>query len=267
MDEGGPVDPAILRLRETVSRTALVIEDFFAEYEHLCAWAKQEHDEFLATVAPDARSTIDAATRPSMNYSRLSDGLVLFLRMRSDAGRPSMGALLNLVNSCAILFVQQLAKGNPMRGGIDVGVGVEVTRQTGQVEIYGPAFLRAYDLESKKAEFPRIAAGQGLLDLLKPAMEQEAKALASQIEKKAASLIAERLYRSPGDDVVMIDVLGKPFAKSSSGVDVHDARKAHEFVIEQIKHWATDTSDEGRKLHGRYLKLADYFDRRMYLWG
>jgi hypothetical protein len=266
MNDGGTFEPAVIELRERVSKTALAIERFFASYEHLRACSKSEYEKFLATIKPEMRASIDAATRPTIHFSRLSDGLVLFMRIRSDAGRPAMGALLSLVNECASLFLDQIAEGNPVRGGIDVGVGADVTRLTGDIEIYGPAFLSAYELESETAKYPRIAVGQGLLDLLKEVTEDQTSGLVGQIEKKAGRLIAERLYRSPDDSVMMIDVLGKSFTKNPLGMDRETVAQARSFVAGQVKQWAADPSEEGRELHGRYLKLTDYFDRRMYLW-
>jgi hypothetical protein len=266
IDGGAAWTEATLKLREAISNTAIAIERFFGLYEHICACANKEHETFLATIRPDKRAEVDAVTRPTVHYSRLSDGLVLFLRVKSDDGRPSMAPLLDLVNRCATLILEQLADGHPLRGGIDVGVGADVTRRTGDVDIYGPAFISAYELESKTAEYSRIAVGQGLPRLLNEVLAHKGSDTASEIEKKAASLIAERLYSSPDDGVVMLDFLGKPFAKNPLGIDRQDVRRAHDFVTDQVRRWAGDTSDEGRKLHGRYLRLADYFERRMYLW-
>jgi len=178
-----------------------------------------------------------------------------------------MVALLNLVRSCGYLALLQMANGQPFRGGIDVGVGAEVSRRGGEVDIYGPALVRAYELESKTARYPRIAVGQGLPQTLSAVLAHEEDHTVSEIQKNAAGAIQEMLFQAP-DGVLMLDFLGKAFKTRGAGsMDGQTVRKAHDFVAAQTQRWSADTSKEGLKLYGRYRELATYFERRMYLWS
>jgi hypothetical protein len=60
------------------------------------------------------------------------------------------------------IFLTTLAEEIPLRAGIAVERGLNLFRN----EVYGPALLHAYHLESKCAEFPRAAVGDGLLGYL-----------------------------------------------------------------------------------------------------
>ena len=48
--------------------------------------------------------------------------------------------------------------GRPLRGGIDVGLGLEITAD----EVYGPALERAHYLESRLADYPCVLVGDEL---------------------------------------------------------------------------------------------------------
>src|SRR5438045_4043107 len=60
------------------------------------------------------------------------------------------------------LMLTSLAWGHPIRVGLDVGTGVEVERG----QLYGPAVVKAYELESRAAEYPRVIVGDTLADYL-----------------------------------------------------------------------------------------------------
>ena len=63
------------------------------------------------------------------------------------------------LTSAASTFLTMLAGRQAIRGGIDVGVAVELRDK----ELYGPALARAYELESKTANYPRVVLGEELI--------------------------------------------------------------------------------------------------------
>jgi hypothetical protein len=52
-----------------------------------------------------------------------------------------------------------MSQGWPIRGGIELGLAMDIDND----DIYGPALARAYTLESKVAQYPRIVIGEELI--------------------------------------------------------------------------------------------------------
>ena len=69
-----------------------------------------------------------------------------------------MTSLWHALLGLACRSLSALQQGIPLRGGIDVGLGTEMFPN----EVYGPALLNAYRLESQAAEYPRTALGENL---------------------------------------------------------------------------------------------------------
>lgn len=55
-----------------------------------------------------------------------------------------------------------MASKKAFRAGVEVGLGTELDNG----EIYGPVLYKAYELESKVAEYPRIVVGKELINYL-----------------------------------------------------------------------------------------------------
>jgi len=93
---------------------------------------------------------------------RWSDGVLLAcpLMPERDHAVPVFG-VYDILFTCAGLMLIQLASGNPIRGSVDVGTGVEA-----EGELFGAALVKAYQLESEVAKFPRLAVGDALVAYL-----------------------------------------------------------------------------------------------------
>ena len=96
------------------------------------------------------------------HFVNFSDLCVLWFPLESDRFLPPTGWLtsqiLKIVHAQSwLLFDEELL----IRGGITIG---ELAKSYGQ--IFGPGFVRAYELESKHAEYPRVLVDQCVLDEL-----------------------------------------------------------------------------------------------------
>jgi hypothetical protein len=97
------------------------------------------------------------------DFRNFSD-LCLIRRVIARKGKfPAIGQvpaqILHMVHVQTILLVDE---GILLRGGITVG---DVALSYGQ--LFGPAVIRGYELESQVAKFPRIVVGQEVLDEVK----------------------------------------------------------------------------------------------------
>jgi len=257
---------AMERLRQTVRDSAGAVEAFVGWYDYVATSTERAREDLLRSLPGDQRSIVEAGTREKVYRFRLPDGLVLFMEIRPSPEHSPMVALLNLLSTCCQLTLVQLAEGHPFRGGIDVGIGATVRNQTGETHIYGPALVGAYELECKTASYPRVAIGRGLVRCLDDFLQLKAEAPAVAIQRNAAKQTKDLLF-TDASGVLMLDFLGKGFRSADpERLNGEDIRKARDFVAAEVLRWSADSSDKGRKLHGRYLELADYFQRRMYLW-
>jgi hypothetical protein len=147
-----------------------------------------------------------------------------------------------------------LASGIPMRGGIDAGTGVRLYKG----EIYGPALLNAYHIESQRAEYPRVVAGDGLLKFL-----DEAAALADSfpptagVTKMYVTFCREILCEAPDDGQTMLDFLAPKW--KNAGRLAGAGEQAHEFAKRELERHR-DRRDH--KLEARYRRLLHYFGLR-----
>lgn len=93
---------------------------------------------------------------PSEEYINFSDLSIISIPVRKTSLLPPRGALylqiMRMVHAQAILLAEE---GIVIRGGITVG---DIVKSYGQ--LFGPAIIRAYELESKVADNPRIVVGK-----------------------------------------------------------------------------------------------------------
>jgi hypothetical protein len=148
--------------------------------------------------------------------------------------------------------------GQPLRGGIDVGIGVEFDRG----DLYGPVLVSAYELESKVAQWPRIAVGKGLVPYLR---WLSSGGYGGELSRGEARL-ADQMLAMVGPDVdgqVVLDYLGKTF-RAHVNIDRALIAKAFAFVNSEYERFV-GSGDE--KLASRYRQLGEYFEKRRYLWA
>src|ERR1700686_4147352 len=89
----------------------------------------------------------------------LSDSFVTFVPIRNEDQHltPNIRMFSALAAAC-IVMLTSLASKHALRGGIDIDLATEMVPG----EIYGTALMRAYRLESRVADYPRIVIGDGL---------------------------------------------------------------------------------------------------------
>jgi hypothetical protein len=148
-----------------------------------------------------------------------------------------------------------MSKGWAIRGGIELGLAMDID----DTEVYGPAIARAYTLESKVAQYPRIVIGEELIRYL----YEIAGHAATTGEEKAHAKLAERslnMFVVDDDGQTFLDYLG---AEIQSVMSKEMIQNAYNFTIqESIKHKECKNS----KLGFRYTLLRNYFESRISKW-
>jgi hypothetical protein len=190
--------------------------------------------------------------------ARFSDGLVVYSSLVRSPEHTPMRAVFDLIAVSGTLMLMSLAMGHPIRGGLDVGTGTEV--EDGQ--LHGPAVVKAYELESIWAEYPRVVVGKTLADYLQVKAKQTGD-LTIQYEAQVATSVREMLSQD-ADGQTIVDYMGKTFKdKISKVVDRGLIHKAQQFAERSLRDFEAK-GDE--KLASRYGRLVRYFERRIDVW-
>ncbi len=202
----------------------------------------------------------DQTQLPPVKFQRFSDGLVLFVALARSDNTSAQNGVCALLGACATNMLVSLAAGRPIRGGIDVGLGMEMNEN----EIYGAAVAKAYELEHAVAQMPRIVIGNSMMNFLNTSADIVPKTNRDRVNqgiaKVSLSILCEDVDGRP-----ILDYLGEPFRRhvAVQEATVHAVTKAYEFVVAQTELWARE---KNTKLALRYTLLRDYFDARMKNW-
>lgn len=212
------------------------------------------------------RTMYNRYTQPETLHWSFSDTCVVAIPWMDDRIAASAAGLYRTIGTAAFLWLSGLATGHPIRGGIDVGVGLDITKG----EVYGPALASAHHAESQVAKYPRIVVGHMFLELLKSIIHAEPRDrhksdrdfqlwLASQYCKSAVDCLCQ-----DSDGIFMIDCLKKNVVMPDQSME-KDAKAliaaAFDYVEVQLD-IAEERGDD--KLKQRYKTLKGYFDER---WG
>jgi hypothetical protein len=261
-------DEAMQAVRAAVGESVLAIQEFFMRFRWYMEDAENDRLRVLSRISPSSRDVADQSTRAQVEHRRYSDGLMVFAKIAPDSAHAPLGALFKLFGLCRHMMLEQLALGRPLRGGIDINVGVRV--QTDAVpeasdDLLGPVVVSAYELESGTAKWPRIAVGPGVRFFLDAASGEEARVSVGEIGLRLAPKLRDMLFLHK-DGVTMFDWLGKASNDVYGRPDSTKVRKALASARSQVDLWKAQDEEESRTLARRYAELADYIDSRRYLW-
>ncbi len=102
----------------------------------------------LDEIPVEQREAFLAARRTDVRLLGFSDTTVAWVSMQGDPTQnvPVNGVYAALTAAC-VIYLWSLANGQALRGGVDVGFGVELSAN----EVYGPVLESSYRLESEVA--------------------------------------------------------------------------------------------------------------------
>ena len=234
----------ILRQRE-------LLEIYFEQY--------REPSSIFGSLPPNVQEKIHSA-RKAAQYRYFSDSIIMMVNLKNeDEHFTPMNAVHGNIAACSYLLLLSLVDGKPIRGGLDVGLGITITPD----EVYGPVLARAYCLESKVAKSPRIVVGDELWDYLNVVEKQKPHSLLGQMAVGLAT-VTKKYITTDSDGLRILDFLGKQI----TNLLPKDERRqlfirAENYVMEQHACWK-DRKHEG--LEEGYGRLREYFVARRGLW-
>lgn len=180
-----------------------------------------------------------------------SDTTISYLRLDQKTDGIRLKAEIELAGIYSMLFaagvcvLECLSQRIPVRGGVAEGIGY-VAKDSN--EVYGPAFLDAYDIEQTLAQSPRILIAPSLVEI----------ADTESGEKLLAKACLALLYQDD-DGFHVIDYLNNHFQQIISNF-AERARRAKAFVDAEYQKFSGAFD---LKLSPRYFRLKKYFASRL----
>ena len=247
----------LANLRAMKEATELVrnVRNSFAEYFKM----RTADPAVLEKLPPERREEFARIRSLKVFQVGLSDSFVIGIPLTPREGESEPVALARAVNDIAnallglaCLSLAALQQGIPLRAGIDVGLGMEMFPN----EVYGPALLNAYHLESQVAEYPRTAFGETFFAYLSFLEGLPKDVILNQFTANMVQHCRQFVCPSPDDGWPMLHFLS-PFVMAAPGGFVKARQDADAWVKAQIARYGVERNG---KLLRRYTRLSRYFD-------
>jgi hypothetical protein len=122
----------------------------------LTAATRGDQTGLRATLDSSDQALWDEMATSRVTTQRWSDGLLSYCCLGDKQVKCQMSSIFKLFVLAGAHCFLGLAKGQPVRGALEVGWGIELHPG----ELYGAVVARAYELESEVAGYPRIVIGE-----------------------------------------------------------------------------------------------------------
>jgi hypothetical protein len=166
--------------------------------------------------------------------------------------------IFSALSAASIIMMTAFASKHAVRGGIEVGLGVEI----GPEEIYGTALGDAYDLESKRAKYPRILIGKTFWDYLGAAGKEFRRRKSNELSEMVQRIM-ELIAAEDGERY--LDYLGQGMSQlAKPGEGKIMVQPGYDFIVGEHERFVA-AKDE--KLAERYGNLRGYYESRLAFWG
>ena len=188
----------------------------------------------------------------------IGDSVVVSLSMRNDVHKGTLRGVYGLLASLSSMAFLQGADGRFIRGGIELGLGI----QFDNMAPYGDALAEAVVLESEIAEYPRVVLGKQLVAYLQLAAAGPATTPIEKVETKTAIACLE-LIAVDSDAQWVLDPLGSAAHQQVSRSLGAGAKKLFDELSGNVQRELRKFRANGEtKLVLRYELMAAYIDSR-----
>ncbi len=184
----------------------------------------------------------------------------------SSKHAPIIEGISYLLKTCGFIFLYSLYHERVFRGGIDIGGGVELENE----EVFGPALIKAYELEREKAKYFRIVIGDSLIKYLED-QKKGNKSIPFQPDddiQKCQIIASEclNLMTKDKDGYYILDYLNEEFLKMWRQSDKLDSGMKFEEIIESSFQFVEQKLKEikcNHNLKKKYEYLLKYLQKRL----
>jgi hypothetical protein len=253
---------AIRRTAGHVDLVRTILKDMIVD-----VGSRPPSEALLAQLPNDeARDSFRRVRALDIRQSGFSDCFATSVSLSDKGEKEGIARVAATVHSAllgtAAASLLALAHKIPMRGGVAISTAVNLY----DTEVYGPALVDAYRLESKIAEYNRIVVGPTVLDYLNHLENVPQDNAFKQGARERARQCRETLIcRAPDDDLPMLHMLSPEVLKletNKQGTTWGDdlCRPAYDWARAEAQRFA---DDRNMALWSRYVRLLRYFDTYM----
>ncbi|NQT21847.1 MAG: hypothetical protein HQ579_00230 [Candidatus Omnitrophica bacterium] len=260
--ENQPLTDNHPQLIEAHKQTAFFVETLRAGFKDFFD-AYTVEKEFLVKVPSEKMDEFKAMLKSNLEHHRFSDSIQAYVCLHTDKYHSNaMNGVFGTLLACGGMLLLSLASKKAFRAGIEVGLGTELDNG----EIYGPVLYKAYELESKVAEYPRIVVGRELINYLTTLANASAKIPEQTKEDfewcKLMAMKCLKMIIRDLDGVPILDYLGKDFLQSINE-NSEQAKKFEEVLSQAFQFVESEYKKRkqvgDKKLALRYYLLLNYF--------
>lgn len=260
------------KLIEAHKDTVLFIEAFREGFGNIFS-AYVEESESKLKVPEEKKAKFEEMRKCILKHQFFSDSILAYVPLETEKYHiNAVNGVYGILAACGGMLLITLAEKKVFRAGIDVGIGTELKNG----DVYGPALIKAYKLESEDAQYPRIVIGKKFLNYLK-SLSQKCQQFPDQDKDdiEACKIKADsclNMIVTDLDGYQMLDYLGEEFRSRFFNFPTQDEtisfeeifEKAHDFVESEYKK-RRDAGDSELAL--RYYLLHNYFRARSFKVG
>jgi len=241
-------------LRETVGRVDKVRQAF-----KQVVMTHMQETRCSLPMTPEQQANLEQLNEfEQPRVQSFSDTIVFFAPVANSSQQLTIAAVSAFLAACARVQLLMLGAHVPIRGAIDVGLGIDYWAN----EIYGPILVQVHKLEQTVAQLPRIVVGDGLLQYMRHAEALwQGSGIAYKFRCETVKL-CRGMISNDMDGVNFVDFLGKTVRMVYSA-DTHfleDAKIALEFVAREHERFV---QARDQKLAERYGRLRCYLSTRL----
>jgi len=186
----------------------------------------------------------------NLEVNSFSDLITSYVSLRDDNNTIQFEGIYFLLFGNGLVFLQMLSEKKPLRGGIDIGLGIKHNNN----EIYGNALSKAYYLESEVSKSIRIVIGNSLYKYISDTASADIESndlLDYNIywAKKCLEIIKQDV-----DKEYIINYLSKPF-KEIESFEYHYNNALNFIELEMNKFKTQEKEKEFNMYYNTYIYL------------
>lgn len=215
----------------------------------------------LEELRPEERKLFEAyfARKQGFRTQSFCDTVIVYIPLEPVGDCLPVELVYAILIAAGAAVLNCLALGIPVRGGLQINVAMAVEEN----DIYGPAPLQAYQLESKTAVFPRVAVGSNVPDYIRVALSSSGTDHYSNISRSIAKQ-CQQLLAQDSAGVYFVDYLAHPFREMLGELAPAVFASATRFVRSELGRFENARDERHSE---RYRALLNYFAKYEGEWG
>ncbi len=245
--------------KRALKNTAGVVADFrkdFRRFVHKYA----SHDGSLpehTRLTKDQKAEYYRLRDVELGCQQFSDTVILYSPLAVHRGGPPINAVYGMLVGTAYMLLTWLARGVPLRGGINIGMAIDYFPK----EIYGPVLPCVNHLEKKVAQYPRVVVGAEVTKYLEACVAKPNRGIADQLNRVMATECQSLIDRDQ-NGALFVNFLGDGLRLIyPDKADYREqVKKGHAFAKREHERFVAGGD---QKLAPRYARLRQYYESNM----